>query len=548
MKNRIIICIVILLPVAIFYNAGLVELRLEEPRRALVALEMLFRKSYLVPQIHGQLYFTKPPLFNWTIALSFWLFGNYSELAARTPGLLSYLATGLVIFWFAKQYVNKEKALLAALFYYTASDLFLFGTLIPAEIDLFFALLITLQLTSLYYFFSRQKWLAMFTVSYTLMALSVLTKGVPAILFEGITVFVLFTYYRKIKLLLSWQHAAGIACFLLIAGSYFYAYQQATGKLYIYFAKLFNDATDKSVLEHSLWDSVLNFLASPLYMIRFFSPWFLYVLFVFKKPPGNQHSFRHNFFGCWLWVVAINIIPMVFTNDTKANYIYPLFPFIGLLLAHIYLEYRQAHKKLDNAINWLFFGVMIIVTIALLVAPAISIISNGVNYLWLKTILLAAATATIALLFYRNPGVRIYLLILFLVVLRLIESSYYLPLFKSGSKQVQFAAFIDSITQQAKGNSIYLGGKPEIQHARIAIGPLAFDSVSVSMPPYIFFGAPYYYSIKTGQVMKYDSVFSSNRYYLLLSKEAPDSLQLQLLNRFKPSERKPETYYFVTPR
>src|SRR6188508_203693 len=75
MKNRIIISILVLLPVAIFFNSGLLELRLEEPRRALVAIEMLLRHNYLVPEINGHLYYTKPPLFNWAIAFSFWLAG-----------------------------------------------------------------------------------------------------------------------------------------------------------------------------------------------------------------------------------------------------------------------------------------------------------------------------------------------------------------------------------------------------------------------------------------------------------------------------------------
>ena len=126
MKNRVIYFILILLPIAVCYNLGLLELRLEEPRRALVALEMMMRNSYLVPEINGELYFTKPPLFNWMIAISFWLAGNKSEWAARLPGILSYFATGAVLYWFAKKYFLKEKALLSAFFFLNSSDQLLF--------------------------------------------------------------------------------------------------------------------------------------------------------------------------------------------------------------------------------------------------------------------------------------------------------------------------------------------------------------------------------------------------------------------------------------
>jgi hypothetical protein len=63
------------------------------------------------------LYYTKPPLFNWAIAFSFWIAGSYSEIAARMPGLLSFFATGILLYWFARQLFSKEKALLSALFF-----------------------------------------------------------------------------------------------------------------------------------------------------------------------------------------------------------------------------------------------------------------------------------------------------------------------------------------------------------------------------------------------------------------------------------------------
>ncbi|CAN5644975.1 hypothetical protein BH10BAC3_BH10BAC3_06600 [soil metagenome] len=548
MKNRIIYFILILLPVAVCYNLGLLELRLEEPRRALVALEMMIRNSYIVPQINGQLYYTKPPLFNWTIALSFWLAGNKSEWAARLPGILSYFATGVVLYWFVKKYFSKEKAFLSALFFFTASDLLLFGTMISAEIDLFFAFIITLQIIFLYHFFYRQQWLMMFAVSYIFTALGVLTKGIPAILFQGISLVVICLYSRKFKLLFSWQHFAGILCFLLVAGSYFYVYQQTTGQLYNYMAKLYSDAAEKSVLEHSFLKSVLNFLASPLHLLRFFAPWFLYVIFLFKKPVVSKGYWQNHTIGFITWCVAINIIPMLFTADTKANYIYPLFPFMAVILAHIYLEYKDANPKLNGVINAVFLGLMVLVTLALIAAPFFSIIKNSVSLLWLKTVLMVCLFAGIAWLFYKSPSVSIYLLILFMVAVRLTVSMYYLPVYKLNSKQQQFSNFTKTITRQAGGNDIYLGGNPDIQKAFIAVGPLRFDTVNITMPPFIPFQAPFYYSINNKKVMQYDPELRIGRYYLLFTTGVPDTMKLNVLNRFQPSVSKKEVFYLVTPK
>ena len=547
MKNRIILFILILLPVAVCYNAGLLELRLEEPRRAVVALEMMLRNSYIVPEINGQLYYTKPPLFNWMIAISFWIAGNTSEWAARVPGILSYFATGLVLYWFAKKNFTKEKALLAAFFFLTASDLLLFGTMISAEIDLFFAMIITLQQVLLYYFFSRKQWLAMFAASYAFTALGVLTKGVPAILFQGISVMVVCLYHRRWKLLFTWQHVTGILCFLLIAGTYFYLYQQATGQLYSYLAKLYSDAAEKSVLENSFLKSVLNFLLSPVHLLRFFAPWFIYMLFLFRRPGQIKSYWQNDCIGFVTWSVAINVIPMLFTVDTKANYIYPLFPFIAIILAHVYLEYKNSNPKLNRILNAVFFGLMLLIVAALIAAPFFSVVRTSIPGLWYKTVLMILLVSGISYYFYRTPALSIYFLVLFMVAVRLIVSVYYLPIYKATSTQQHFAAFIKTITKQAGGNQIYLGGAPGIQEAFLAIGPLRFDTVKISMPPFVQFQAPFYYSAINHKVMQYDSAMKQGNYYLLFTENAPDSTSLKILNHYQPSVRKKEGFYFVTP-
>jgi 4-amino-4-deoxy-L-arabinose transferase-like glycosyltransferase len=55
---------------ALHYSASLniVELRGEEPRRAIVAMEMDITGEYVVPKINGWNYYNKPPLFNWVLA------------------------------------------------------------------------------------------------------------------------------------------------------------------------------------------------------------------------------------------------------------------------------------------------------------------------------------------------------------------------------------------------------------------------------------------------------------------------------------------------
>src|SRR5258707_1398577 len=78
---------------------GSVELKHEEPRRALPAVHMLASGDWLVPRVGEVPYLRKPPLLNWLIAGAFKLTGGRSEWAIRLPSVIGtlVLALGIVI-------------------------------------------------------------------------------------------------------------------------------------------------------------------------------------------------------------------------------------------------------------------------------------------------------------------------------------------------------------------------------------------------------------------------------------------------------------------
>jgi 4-amino-4-deoxy-L-arabinose transferase-like glycosyltransferase len=61
----------LLILLALFGGLGIMDLRGEEPRRALVAWEMIRQANYLQPTIQGLPYYNKPPVFNWVVAVFF---------------------------------------------------------------------------------------------------------------------------------------------------------------------------------------------------------------------------------------------------------------------------------------------------------------------------------------------------------------------------------------------------------------------------------------------------------------------------------------------
>ena len=61
-ESFLITSVIILLIVSLFINLGMQPLYLEEPRRAIIALEMIFNKNFIVPTELGEFYYNKPPL------------------------------------------------------------------------------------------------------------------------------------------------------------------------------------------------------------------------------------------------------------------------------------------------------------------------------------------------------------------------------------------------------------------------------------------------------------------------------------------------------
>ena len=120
-RNIFIFCVALLLLV-LFGWQDILFLRGEEPRRAVVTLEMMLGSDYIVPHINGWPYYNKPPLFNWFMLASYKIFG-VSHWSVRFPSLLSLILTSVFFYYFLRKYVNQQVALLSALFYITAGDI-----------------------------------------------------------------------------------------------------------------------------------------------------------------------------------------------------------------------------------------------------------------------------------------------------------------------------------------------------------------------------------------------------------------------------------------
>src|SRR5262245_2597888 len=74
----------------------------DEARFPLLARDILARGDWLWPQVNGAVYYNKPPLMAWLIALASWPAGHVSQLTAALPSACAAAATALIVYWLAE--------------------------------------------------------------------------------------------------------------------------------------------------------------------------------------------------------------------------------------------------------------------------------------------------------------------------------------------------------------------------------------------------------------------------------------------------------------
>ena len=164
------------------YRISTNPLTWEEPRRCLVALEMIYRGDYIVPYVLGEPYRNKPPLQNWLIIL---LAGNNPDhvgpFVIRSISTLSLLGIACCLFWLSPSTKYHWSRWTPALTFLTMGIVIQYGR--SGEIDPLFTFWIMMS----FFCFElgrrrRSSWLQWF-LSQALLAGGILTKVLAPVFF-----------------------------------------------------------------------------------------------------------------------------------------------------------------------------------------------------------------------------------------------------------------------------------------------------------------------------------------------------------------------------
>jgi 4-amino-4-deoxy-L-arabinose transferase-like glycosyltransferase len=471
--------IIVIFP-ALLINLGLLTFIDDESIRALVALEMDLSGNYIVPTLHGEQYYNKPPLYNWIILLFYKMFGRVDEFVARMPTIVCLLGYGATIFYFFRKHYDFRTAFITALVFITCGRV-LFWDSILGLIDICFSWVVFTSFMIVYHEFERGRFWRLFFFTYLLTAAGFLLKGLPAIAFQGITLVVYFAWRRKFWKLFSAAHILnGLLC-LAIIGSYYWAYSQYF-PLDSLLERLLSESAKRTVVNYGWWNTVLHFFTFPFEMVYHFLPWALFIIYFIRKDILSLlQADRFITFNALIFLA--NIILYWTSPEVYPRYLLMHAPLIFAVYIYLHQKHREEKTWQFKTLQWLFLGACALVSLGSF-APLFIERTQGVDNLWLKTLPVAFALVGTTYLYWKNRDQYVLYLILFLLVFRVGFNFLVLPDRNDNDYGDLCRASTIEIGKTYADRKMYVYKDVFMQHtnsfyltnARGAIVPRAYDS------------------------------------------------------------------------
>jgi 4-amino-4-deoxy-L-arabinose transferase-like glycosyltransferase len=415
---------VLLFP-ALLINLGLHPFISDEAVRALVSMEMIFSGDYITPTLAGDLYYRKPPCYNWLISIFYLVSGNYSDLTLRLVAVFSLIAYAAIIFLTLRRKLGQRNAFLVSFMFITCGRI-LFYDSFHGLIDIGYSALVFLNFMLIWHFIRKKKYLWLFLVSYGLTGITCLMKGLPSFYYQGITLIVAFLLERKFRLLFTLRHLAGIFLLAAIVVSYYWAYATRNpGELENMMRMLLFEATQKTALGSVIWRTVTHFFTFPFEFIYHFLPWTLLAVYFIRRDIKSL-IFRDPFIRYCLYLFFFNILVFWFSPDTFARYLFIhatlLFP-IMVYLHDIHMEETTWQYKM---VRYGFLGLAVLAV----VSPVFYLffeITRELEGSYLKVGMLLISSAVLLFLLIKLKESRVIIMFALLLVARIGFNWFIIP-------------------------------------------------------------------------------------------------------------------------
>lgn len=509
----LLVVLVVFYIVSVLIHLDCYPLNGDEPRRAIVTIEMRHSGDFITPTTLGWKYYNKPPLYNWIIGASMFLTGSEGEISIRLPSLIALLLWGACIFSILKNIIPFEVAALSSIFFVTSFDIFFWGLNNGGEIDILYSFITYLQIISIYYFNQRKNWIALFITSYLFCALGFLTKGFPSLLFQVLSLIALCTFNKSLKVLFKWQHMIGIVVFFAFAGGYFYVYSLNNSYTH-YLVNLMKESLDKSLVGDYSERLVRKIIEYPISLFKILLPWSLLLLLFLKK---HQYSFwSYPFIKFSLLFILFNIPVYWFTGHPRMRYSYVFVPFFMNFLAFIFYEFRKNHQDFIKKIFGWGIRIFLILSSIILFFP----LMKPVNHSWYLISIVA-----IVLYFYSYTKSFMNRVVQFatgIILFRFLYASLYVP-YWSEHLNLNYKKEMAVLAARNQRKPVNIYYKPDTLDLSINLKFAKFHYDSIPAIPYLTYQIPYYYYRNSGQIVKFDTVLNDHSNYISFRSEIADT-------------------------
>jgi 4-amino-4-deoxy-L-arabinose transferase-like glycosyltransferase len=403
---------------AYFFRLGSQPLTADEPTRAVVAMEMDFSGNHIVSTINGDYYYRKPPLFNWLMLGEMKLTGN-NEFSLRLTAVIPLLFFALHLFVYLRRYVKERTAFLTAVMFLTCLRMLIYDSML-AHIDILYSWLTFWSFIVIYENFKKENYYKLFLLSYFLCALTFMLKGLPTMLFQGLTLGGLFIMRKRFSKLFTLAHLSGIVLFTLLVGGFFYIYSKQNS-LYGWVDQLWDQSAQRTVLNKSWYDSFIHIFKFPIDHIGHLAPWSLLAIPCFSRRFIRKIK-EHDLLSYLALVLVVNIPVYWLSPGYYPRYLFMLYPVVFLFIA--YAWETPSDFKYGRFIQLFFVVVTFLGALGPLIVNFVPLEVPG--KLW-TSILLTLMMGTVAFFLLRDKQNWLAWLGIYLLVFRIGFDLYVLP-------------------------------------------------------------------------------------------------------------------------
>lgn len=329
-REKQLLLVLVLAVVAYCLRVDALQLFGEEPRRALIAREMIESGDWLVPGTQRVFLPSRPPLQNWLIAIAGLVLGSIDTLAARLPSIVSTIGLAVLIYGYLRQTIAPLGSAAGSVAWLTMQIVLEFGR--SAETEAVFTAFVAPSMLLWHWgWIARWPVWKMWTVGYGLAALGMLTKGLQAPVYFAGSACLFLLWTGNWKAIFAPGHFFGFFVFWIIFGAWqvpFAMHRGIQDSLNIYFADVADRFVDKS------WAKFFVHLISypvELLAVRLL-PWSILLLSFGDRSIRARLGHRRQTVDFLTICILFSFVFVWLPTGSKLRYYMPLFPHFAALV------------------------------------------------------------------------------------------------------------------------------------------------------------------------------------------------------------------------